>query len=469
MNWEAGGMRQSVKMGKTVENLTIADRILALLDHLGISHAHVAAQIPGDLTALVAAHATRVGGVVLCVPTRLDPVPFEPAAARVLMITSEHGMTNAVTQRAAKRLPGAKRAILKDYEAHGWSDTVAENSGRIADLMTAFLRKMSAGTPSGKYVEEGSHAGLTYKICGQGPALLLFPFFLAPSQWTAAIPALARHFTVITLGGAYVGGVAALEDRARAPTYQAMFRTLIDLMNPQPGQSYLDVGCGAGSLDRLLAKRLAQPQSKALAKSRVTQPAITAVDVNPFLLGEAAALAKAEGLEGAIQFGPGSAEKLPFADAAFDNTFSVTVLEECNADKAIAEMVRVTKPGGHVGVIVRSIDLPQWWSLNVPDALRVIGDIPPQSVAAKGVADASLYPRMRRAGLTDLVCFPTLVTLDRPGSPIWRYREDHVLSQLSGDKLAVWQAARARAEAAGDLVMAHPLHCAVGRKTPDAG
>ena len=175
-------------------------------------------------------------------------------------------------------------------------------------------------------------------------------------------------------------------------------------------------------------------------------------------------MAQAEGLGDAIRFAAGSAEELPFADATFDCAFSVTVLEECDADKAIAEMVRVTKPGGRVGIIVRSIDLPQWWSLDVPDALRVIADVPPQSVAPKGVADASLYRRMRKAGLAELVRFPTLVTLDRPGSPIWRYREDHVLSQLTGDKLAVWQAARARAEADGDLVMAHPLHCAVGRK-----
>lgn len=71
---------------------------------------------------------------------------------------------------------------------------------------------------------------------------------------------------------------------------------------------------------------------------------------------------------------------------------------------------------------------------------------------------------MRQAGLRDLVCFPSLSTLDRPGSPIWRYREDHVLSQLSGEKLAIWRKARARAEAAGELIMANPLHCAVGRK-----
>jgi len=71
---------------------------------------------------------------------------------------------------------------------------------------------------------------------------------------------------------------------------------------------------------------------------------------------------------------------------------------------------------------------------------------------------------MRRAGLTDLVCFPFLVTLDRPGGPIWRYREDHVLSLLTGEELAIWHAARAKAAHDGLLLMAHPLHCPVGTK-----
>jgi SAM-dependent methyltransferase len=281
---------------------------------------------------------------------------------------------------------------------------------------------------------------------------MLLPFFLAPSQWTAALPQLAQRFSVITLGGPHLGGVAALEDRARAPTYRAMFRTLIDLMVPVPGQSILDVGCGSGALDRLLAHRLGSANP------------ITAIDVNPFLQREAAALADAEGLAGRIRFEPGSAEALPFTNNSFDCIFSVTVLEECDADRALAEMVRVAKPGGRVGVIVRSIDLPQWWSVNLAGAIVPKMTTPPQSVARNGVADASLYRRARAAGLADLVCFPSLVTLDRPEGPIWRYREDHLVAQLSADELEAWRVARDAALAQGLLFMAHPMHCVVGRK-----
>jgi hypothetical protein len=71
---------------------------------------------------------------------------------------------------------------------------------------------------------------------------------------------------------------------------------------------------------------------------------------------------------------------------------------------------------------------------------------------------------MRQAGLERLVCFPSLVTLDRPEGPIWRYREDHVLSLLSPEETVTW---RTLCDAANDehlLFMAHPMHCAVGTR-----
>jgi hypothetical protein len=57
-----------------------------------------------------------------------------------------------------------------------------------------------------------------------------------------------------------------------------------------------------------------------------------------------------------------------------------------------------------------------------------------------------------------------LITLDRPDSPIWRDREDHVLSLLSPDELPVWHAARNKATADGTLLCSHALHCCIGTK-----
>src|SRR4051812_12506110 len=364
------------------------DRLIALLDYLDIGRAHVATQIPSDIAGLALTHPERLGGIVLCTPVRLDPAPFAALANRVLMISGEYGPTFEVTLRAQGRLPGAERYVLDSYEAQGWSDVAADRAQELAGRMTSFLQRRAADAPRVPNAE-GTHTGISYRIEGSGPALLLLPFFLAPSQWAPAIPLLAKHFTVVSLGGRHLGGIAALEDRASMPSYQAMFRSLVDLIAPQPGEAILDVGCGSGALDRLLAKRLGSANP------------ITAIDVNPYWLREAEALAAEEGLAGAIRFEPGNAEALPFADGSFDAIFSVTVIEECDADRAIAEMMRVARPGGRIGIIVRATDLPQWWTLDLPEPLRRRVTPPPQSVAGNGVADAGLYGRMRRAGLAD--------------------------------------------------------------------
>ena len=433
--------------------MTPTARLVALLDHLGVGQAHVASQIPSDMAGLAVEHPGRLGGIVCVTPVRLDPVPFTLVAGRMLLVAGEYGPTFETTTRAASRLPGAQHFILDGYEAEGWSDTAADRTHELIEAMTVFLagHAVEAATASGA----GEHAGITYRIEGSGPALILMPFFLAASQWAPTVPELAKHFTVITVGGRHVGGVAMLEDRAAMPSYRQMFRGLVEAMAPAPGEDILDVGCGAGSLDRQLA--------------RLVPNKITAIDPNAFLQREAAALAEADGLAGRIDFRPGNAESLPFADATFGCVFSVTVLEECDADKAIAEMIRVARLGGRIAVVVRAIDLPQWWNLDLPEAIRRKVTAAPRSVAAAGVADASLYRRMRWAGLTELVSYPCLITLDRPDGPIWRYREDHVLSLLSADELPIWHAAREAAAAEGTLLAAHALHCCVGTKAPRIG
>jgi SAM-dependent methyltransferase len=433
------------------------DRLASLMDHLRLEAACFATQMPGDVAGLAEERPERISGLVLCVPTRLDPQPFERVAPRLLMIAGEMGLSAETTRHAHARLREAQRHILDRYDATGWSDVVADRPADVAGTMIRFLGSAAQQDPYPRRpfgrspaAHSGTHAGLTYRIEGHGPALILMPFLLAPSQWEPAVPELARYFTVIRLGGAHIGGVALLEDRAREPTYQAMFRTLVDLMAPQDGSRILDVGCGSGALDRLLAARLGQAAR------------IDAIDVNPFLLREAADLAKE--FAGRIRFAPASALALPFADQTFDCVFSVTVLEECDADQAIAEMIRVARPGARIGLVVRAIDLPQWWNLSLPAEIKAKAEMPARSIAPGGVADASLYTRMRRAGLVDLRPFPMLITLDAPEGPIWRYREDHVLSQLSPAEAAVWFTARMAASQEGLLMHAHALHCAVATK-----
>lgn len=434
------------------ETTLLAKRLVGLLDYLGIERAHFATQMPGDLTDFASQHAVRIAGLAFVVPVRLDPAPFGAMSARTLILTGDSGVSVEPSRRGAERLAGASLLQLKGYATTGWSDIARERAAEVVAAVRAGFGKHTASNPRSGAPREGVHAGITFRIDGSGPALILMPFFLAASQWEPIVPQLSEHFTVIRIGGAHVGGIAILEERAAQPSYQAMFRTLVDLMDLPAGARVLDVGCGSGALDRAMAKRLGDGGR------------VDAIDINGYLRGEAAALARADGLGDVIHFAPGSAEAIPFPDNTFDGVFSVTVLEECNADRAIAEIVRVVKPGRAVGLIVRAIDMPQWWSFDIPSTLQARANLPPQSVGAGGVADKSLYPRMQKAGLVDLVPFPMLTTIDQPGNSVWRYREDHLAAQFSPDEFKAWRAARDQAAKAGTLFQSHAVHCAVARK-----
>jgi len=431
--------------------MNIVERLSSLMQHLQLDAACFATQIPGDIADFAARFPERVTSLVLCAPTRVDPRPFVHVAPRLLLVAGELGLSAETSRRALAQLPGAQEHILAGYNAQGWSDVIADRTSEVVGAMISFLRKSCSGlSMASPRATSGTHSGLDYRIAGQGPPLVLLPFLLAPSQWEPALAELGQHFAVIQVGGHHIGGVAVLEDRARAPTYRAMFRHLMDVMAPSADGRILDVGCGSGALDRLLAARLG------------TAARIDAIDINPFLLREAAQLAREFGDR--IRFTPGSALNLPFPNEIFDCVFSVTVLEECDANRAMAEMLRVARPGAHIGIVVRAIDLAQWWNLELPAAISAIANIPPQSVGPAGVADASLYVRMSQAGMVDLCAFPTLITLDQPGGPIWRYREDDVLSRLSPEDAIAWSDARGKAARHGVLAQAHALHCAVGRK-----
>ena len=95
---------------------------------------------------------------------------------------------------------------------------------------------------------------------------------------------------------------------------------------------------GTGVLDRWLAQRTNGANR------------LVALDVNPYLLQEAEAMSRREGWERVIEFNQGSAEQLPYPEHHFDVTWSSTVIQRVDADRMLAEMVRVTRPGGRVGV-----------------------------------------------------------------------------------------------------------------------
>jgi ubiquinone/menaquinone biosynthesis C-methylase UbiE len=77
---------------------------------------------------------------------------------------------------------------------------------------------------------------------------------------------------------------------------------------------------------------------------------VTALDITPALLERGAANAWAAGVD--VTWVEGDAEALPFADASFDVvTSAVGVMFCASHERAAAELLRVCRPGGAIGLI----------------------------------------------------------------------------------------------------------------------
>ena len=442
----------------------LADRLERLFAHLGIERAFVATQMPGDIADLSTVRPDCVAGLTLVIPSRITTAPFQPLGHRLMMITGETGVPAETVRAALTRLPEARLHTLTGYETTAWSDIALERGGELCTALLGFFQSLPAPlAPRLPMTRVGRVAGISYRIAGSGPALILPPFFLAASQWEPVIDILASAFTVIVLGGPYIGGVALLEDRADLASFRDLLTILTGRMAIPTGAGILEIGCGTAALCRqMLAAR--------------SDLAVTGLDSNAYLLREGAALAVAAGIAvtgthdahsppvGGMCLIDGDATALPFPDESFDAVYSITVLEECDARAALAEMCRVLRPGGSAGVAVRAIDLPQWWNLDLPPALTAKVNRQPQSVSPAAVADRSLYVRMAQAGFRDIEGFPFLVTFDRPDGPIWAYRAAHARGLLDAGEQTLWDTACNNAAAAGLLFQANPVHCAVGRR-----
>ena len=99
-----------------------------------------------------------------------------------------------------------------------------------------------------------------------------------------------------------------------------------------PGLRLLDVGCGPGTITADLA-------------DRVAPGVVTALEVSP----EALELARSAVAQPNVEFVVGDVHALQFADATFDVVHAHQVLQHvADPVAALAEMRRVTKPGGIV-------------------------------------------------------------------------------------------------------------------------
>ena len=122
---------------------------------------------------------------------------------------------------------------------------------------------------------------------------------------------------------------------------------LTKMLGLDSGHRLLDVGCGDGYLTTKFARHVRQ---------------VVGIDPDATMLAKARLLHSRPNIEYEI----GLAEKLPYADAAFDRVVAVSVVEHFNSPGGgLKEMARVLKPGGVLAISVDSL-LPE----NSPDNFR---------------------------------------------------------------------------------------------------
>src|ERR1700753_2741264 len=117
-------------------------------------------------------------------------------------------------------------------------------------------------------------------------------------------------------------------------TLQIVGERLAESMDLRAGQTVLDVAAGNGNVTLAAARRWCE---------------VTSTDYVPALLARGKLRADADGMD--ILFKEADAEALPFADASFDvvvSTFGVIFTP--NQDRAAAELARVCRRGGKIGL-----------------------------------------------------------------------------------------------------------------------
>jgi ubiquinone/menaquinone biosynthesis C-methylase UbiE len=163
------------------------------------------------------------------------------------------------------------------------------------------------------------------------------------------------------------------------------------------GKDVLEVGCGSGIAVQLFAEAGAQ---------------VTAVDLTDWAVETTRRRLRTFGLEGVVQ--QGDAEQLPFESGSFDLVFSWGVIHHTtDMDKALAELVRVCRPGGRVVIMVyhrRSLFFLVYRGFQrfLPVARRLglhfegarAGET--EGLIARHFTVAELRAKLERAGLTDV-------------------------------------------------------------------
>jgi ubiquinone/menaquinone biosynthesis C-methylase UbiE len=195
-----------------------------------------------------------------------------------------------------------------------------------------------------------------------------------------------------------------------------MTHAIVEAAQVGPGMRVLDVACGTGEPAISLASLVGSGQ-------------VVAVDLSPGPLKIAAERAAQRGLAN-VSFQQADAHNLPFPDSSFHRiTSRLGVMFFSDLPQALAEMLRVLKPGGKAVLLVWGpMDQP-YFTATIGTVLRLLpgAAVPEQGrkMFALGRA-AALSQTLKQAGFPSVEEQLVTVPWIWPGTPeeLWEYFQD---------------------------------------------
>jgi SAM-dependent methyltransferase len=187
--------------------------------------------------------------------------------------------------------------------------------------------------------------------------------------------------------------IEVLDKLRQEPAYAAYKSRIGELLQPTEGGRYLEVGTGTGA--------------DALGFTERFGAHVVGIDTSSTMIAEA----RRRGLEDAHV---ADAESLPFDASSFDGCWADRTFQHlADPEAALAEMVRVTKPGGRVVVVDPDYDMQVVDVTDQALARRVL-----RFRADHGLRNGTLAHRMSglfvRSGLTDIAVEAATVVLRDP-------------------------------------------------------
>jgi ubiquinone/menaquinone biosynthesis C-methylase UbiE len=176
--------------------------------------------------------------------------------------------------------------------------------------------------------------------------------------------------------------LVAMRQDARSAEFE---EDVLAFVQPRGDERVLDVGTGAGALALALSPHVA---------------AVVGVDVEPELLARARERAPAN-----ATFEEADATRLPFPDASFDLSGSQKTLHHVHRPElAVAELVRVTRPGGRILIVdqlapadpLEAFAVDRFERARDPDHQRVLSD-----QDFRGLFDSNRLVLLRERRTTD--------------------------------------------------------------------